>query len=81
MNRFDRMLQEGSAVRIILIILCVALLPSFKYFRGWMLLLVVLVWCVVMLFLSKELKRAISGYFRKKRGKGIDLIDPDENIH
>jgi hypothetical protein len=80
MNRLDRVLQEGSAVRIILILLCIVAVPSYKYLGGWMSLVVVLIWSLVLLYLGNELKRAVSHYFRKKRGGGVDLVDSDEGM-
>jgi hypothetical protein len=80
MNRLDRVLQEGSAVRIILILMCIVVLPRYKYPGGWISLPFVLIWSFALLYLGNELKRAGSHYFRKKRGNGVDLIDPDENM-
>ena len=80
MNRLDRVLQEGSAVRIILILMCFVAVPSYKYLGGWMSLVIVLIWSLVLLYLGNELRRAVSHYFRKKRANGIDLIDSDESM-
>lgn len=80
MNRIDRVFQEGSGVRIILISMCIVALLYYKYSRTWLSLPVLLVRLIMLLYLGNELKRAIASYFRKRKSRGVDLIDSDENM-
>jgi hypothetical protein len=82
MSRFDKVLREVSFVRVILMLICVAALVSYKYLylRARLSWLSGLIWSLVFMYLMYELNRVVIRYYRKRRQKGVDLADTDSSM-